>query len=238
MVTVVSTRSQYDPEPFRASVHKELLCYYSEYYTAVLKSGSSSTKKDDIKLNLSYHQASHLVCWLYTATIAIEDDEESDVMGLYVFADEKKMLALRRSIMSRIIEFSYMDKYEGIRHLKDLREDCGLFRYMVDFFASEWSNGASTEHIANLDDDKGIPRIFFYQALSKLSDMVDNKDASMATLKVPCNYHEHSDVSEWHVSKSPCCSDSPTPVAMLTKVACHRDDSSCDKPVEDYYKED
>jgi hypothetical protein len=237
LVTVVSITSQYVAEPFRASIHKELLCYYSEYYTALFKRGSSGTKKDDIRLGLSSDSAHSLVCWLYTGTTILE--ETHHLLLLYIFAVEKRMLALRRYIMSKIIQDHELEDDSTRSYLGRLPYDCGLFRYLVDLWAIKWIPNSSPDEMEDLGEDKSVPRKFFYHAMKKLAIMVHDQEASMATLKNPCNYHEHVSANEWNRSMLVPCSHSLASSLVLTKTACRFLDPPMkevtDEPNDDYY---
>jgi hypothetical protein len=61
MINIVNTRSNDDGKTFHASVHKELVCYYSQYYTAALKGGFSEAKKDTIIIELHHNLMTDLV---------------------------------------------------------------------------------------------------------------------------------------------------------------------------------
>lgn len=237
MIRIISLEDPYayHSEPFRASVHKELLCYYSAHYSSVLKGKSSEAKKGTIEVNLSYRQAHNFVRWLYTGTLELEETHE--LLYLYVFADKKEILALRRSIMSIIIEGHELEVDGSMTDLTHLSHSCGLFHYIVDLWACKWSQDGDCEDMEYYDEAKSIPRVFFYRALRKLALMVDERDTCMAALKVPCNYHEDSSVSEWEASLLISYRDPLTFLHMLTNVACHDKDFSCSKPNDDYYEQ-
>lgn len=204
MINVVSTRHDHDGEAFRASVHKELLCAYSAHYTAVLDRCSSAAKQDAISIDLPWCRLQNLVGWLYTGNLIWEDLDE--LLELYVFADQKGMLAFRRVTMSKIIEDYDLECEESMPYLERLSHKCGLFCYLVDLWASKWSQNtlfSSPYQIEELAEHEKIPRMFFYQALSKLAIMVDDKESIMAALNVPGNYHEHLNASEWSASMLP-----------------------------------
>lgn len=199
MINIVSTEPDSDGDAFHASIHKELLCFYSPYYAAALKGEFSEAKKDTITLELPWDQAQSLVSWLYTGNILIASDD--DLMGLYVFADEKLMLALRRSIMSRFVGFqiedSWLDIGEATSYLKRLPQNSGLFHYLVDHWVGVWSH---EEYDAVFLD--GIPRAFFYKVLAKLGSIAHESRAPATIPKNPCNFHEHADYNEWLQSTS------------------------------------
>jgi hypothetical protein len=202
MINIVNASPDRDGKMFHAYVHKDLLCFYSQYYTAALKGGFSEAKKDTVTLDLPYPQMRDLVSWLYTGTITSLD--EIYLMKLYVFADEKMMLALRRSIMSKIVRLLDLDcpmqAQEALPYLKSLPQNSGLFLYLLDHWAGVWSQTDSRFEMAACDGDKRIPRFFFYELLGKLSCMVQDGGPSIAVLEFACNFHEHLNRDEWNES--------------------------------------
>jgi hypothetical protein len=205
MINIINTKLNKDGKPFHTSIHKELLCYYSSYYTAALKGGFSEAKKDTITMQLPYDLMTDLVSWLYSGTIISR--VETNLMDLYVFADEKMMLAFRRSIMSRLIEChdpktGMLAAKDAMPYLNHLPQYSGLFRYLVDYWAYVWSQGNAKSGLATFDVDKRLPRTFFYQVVEKLSSMVRSNDtnAGRIALDNACNYHEHGNRSECYES--------------------------------------
>ncbi|KAH0284185.1 hypothetical protein KCU62_g8471, partial [Aureobasidium sp. EXF-3399] len=147
-------------------------------------------------------------------TLLLEEPE--DVLQLYMFADQKKLLALRRSIMSKIVYSSVIEKHDGTPYIGHLSEGCGLFRYMADLWASEWRGVRASYVVQTLNEYQGIPRVFLYEVMRKLATIHDQKESEVA-IPNPCNYHEHEDDSEWHTT-------------------CGGND--CDKPDDNYYYDD
>ncbi|KAH0362977.1 hypothetical protein KCU65_g7751, partial [Aureobasidium melanogenum] len=215
MIKIVNTEPERNGKILQASVHKELLCYFSPYYTAVLKGGFSEAKKDTIEMNLPHYHMQDLVSWLYSGNIITCDS--SSLFDLYLFADEKMMLAFRRSIMNRIIHFQdsiygFLDAKETIPYLKSLPPSSGLFRYIVDHWVYLESRGEDGHDLEDFDDDKQIPREFFYQALRTYaaldrSGTSAKSDASIDCLELACNYHEHANHEEWQNSCSSAVED-------------------------------
>ncbi|CAD0100363.1 unnamed protein product [Aureobasidium mustum] len=142
MIQIVGSKPDKDGKIFRAAVHKELLCYFSAYYTAALKGGFSESKKDTITMELPYDQMQDLISWLYTGKLL--SHTTSPLLKFYIFADEKMMLALRRSIMTQLIYCQDQDMdilllADAMPCLKVLPQNSGLFRYMVDFWVHRGS---------------------------------------------------------------------------------------------------
>lgn len=188
-------------------------------------------------IDLPWCQSKTLVGWLYTGNMI--DEDLNELLELYVFADQKKMLALRRFIMSKIIEEYYLDCRESMPYLERLSHNCGLFRYLVDLWAARWSQNTGLNdpyQIEELVEHEKVPRMFFYQALRKLAMMVDDKECIKAALNVSGNYHEHLNTLEWANSMLPSYHNPLTLLYMLTNVACIYHGLSCRKPNDGYYQ--
>ncbi|KAG9675056.1 hypothetical protein KCV03_g2807, partial [Aureobasidium melanogenum] len=208
MIKITGSKPDKDGKIFSASVHRGLLCFFSPYYTAALCGGFAEAQKSTITMNLPYDRLADLVSWLYSGiTIAVEPDE---LFELYAFADEKMMLAFRRSIMTRLIEFNDPGQMEedAMSYVKRLPENCGLFRYLVDYWVGVWAQLPSRSAMEALDADGRIPRKFFYQALEKFVSLSEKKNRNdywhpenhRACLGIACNYHEHVNTYEWSES--------------------------------------
>lgn len=207
MIKIVNNQHEKDDKIFSASIHKELLCFFSPYYTAALKGGFSEAKKDTIKMELPCHLMSEFISWLYSGNTITTDPNE--LLELYAFADEKMMLAFRRSIMTRLIDFNELGDLEedALTYVKRIPENSGLFRYLVDYWAYVWAQDTSETELAAWDADGRVPKKFFYLALERLAGLRGSKNPGddlgnpRAYLKIACNYHEHVDEKEWYQSK-------------------------------------
>lgn len=213
MIEIVNSKPDKDGKTFSAVVHKELLCFFSPYYTAALKGGFSEAKKDTITIDLEFDLMRDLVSWLYTGNFTRY--ESSHFLDLYLFADEKMMLALRRSIMTVFVgvqEVGYkdMDEDETIAFLQQLPATAGLFRYLVDYWVVLWSQGHFDCEVEGMDSEKQIPKAFFYQALRRFSRVASSKAVRKSgaetlltdSMTNACNYHEHVSKEEWKYSES------------------------------------
>jgi hypothetical protein len=241
MINIINKTPDDDGNTFHASVHKELVCYYSQYYTAALKGGFSEAKKDTIIIELHHDLITDLVSWLYTGRLTSESDDE--LMDLYVFADEKMMLAFRRSIMSRLIQTQdpvfefHIEAADALPYLTRLPQNSGLFRYLIDYWAVVWSTTDSNSEMEILDRERRIPRIFFYKVLEALGFMLQVSGTPKAYIRSGCNYHEHVNFDEWLESTLPSCSDLLIHVLLLTIVACGSESPKRNRPTDEYYVE-
>ncbi|KAH0337384.1 hypothetical protein KCU81_g8112, partial [Aureobasidium melanogenum] len=184
MITIVGNKPSKDGKIFSASVHKELLCFFSPYYTAALKGIFAEALNKTLTLDLPNHQMANLVSWLYSGNTI--DFTEYDLLDLYVFADEKMMLAFRRSIMTRLIQF----------------HDPG-YEHMEDDLAMPYGRVDGRTKMAEWDVDGRIPRKFFYEALERFGSLSEDNHSEAKSgdhrtcLARACNYHEHVNKTEW-----------------------------------------
>ncbi|KAG9665011.1 hypothetical protein KCU95_g7957, partial [Aureobasidium melanogenum] len=205
MIKILGRIPDKDGKIFSASVHKALLCFFSPYYTAALYGSFAEAQKNTLTMHLPYDRMSDLVSWLYSGNTITAEPRE--LFELYAFADEKMMLAFRRSIMTRLIQFND----PGYEHLEDdamsyvkrLPENSGLFRYLVDYWVGVWARVPSRTKMEAWDADGRIPRKFFYQALEKFANLSEDKrpgnesEDHRTCLARACNYHEHPNELEW-----------------------------------------
>ncbi|KAG9959158.1 hypothetical protein KCU61_g7685, partial [Aureobasidium melanogenum] len=206
MIRISSSQPDNDGKIFSAAVHKELLCFFSPYYTAALYGGFAETQRNTITMNLPYDRMAYIVSWLYSGNPITHEPQE--LFELYAFADEKMMLAFRRSIMTRLIqfhdpEFEHLDGEIAMPYVKRLPENSGLFRYLVDYWVGVWARTDYRTEMAEWDADGRIPRKFFYAALEKFASLSveghprKEQGDHRSCLANVCNYHEHPNRIEW-----------------------------------------
>jgi hypothetical protein len=97
---MIELRTSYS---WRAHVHKSLLCHYSTYYEAAIFRNFYEATRDYFTLDLDKNCADWFVRWLYSGQLGDrrpQNPEDEDLYRLYIFADEKDILALRRTIMT------------------------------------------------------------------------------------------------------------------------------------------
>jgi hypothetical protein len=147
-----------------------------------------------------------LISWLYSGTMISKN--KTDMMELYVIADEKMMQALRRSIMTRYLSlddagYINLNSDETVSLLHRLPSNSGLFRYFVDYWTYSWIQISVSCDLERWDRDGRIPRAFFYQALKRcVKGAVCESGSPDSTYA--CNYHEHINGDKWESSKSFC----------------------------------
>ncbi|KEQ86726.1 hypothetical protein M438DRAFT_251390, partial [Aureobasidium pullulans EXF-150] len=120
---------------FHAVIHRDLLCHFSTYYTALLKGGFAEAGTDNVTFELDRPQARMLITWLYSGSIT-EDARYHDIFDLYLFADMTDIRALRKSIMDHLHKHSHEKGNPRLKHvakvLAVLSKSSGLVRWMVD----------------------------------------------------------------------------------------------------------
>jgi hypothetical protein len=97
---------------WKALVHKTLHCHYSTYYGAAICGGFREATSDHLNLVLNRTCAEWFVRWLYSGQLRSQHSgcHTDELFRLYIFADEKDILALRRAVMTRLMR-------QGLDHL-------------------------------------------------------------------------------------------------------------------------
>ncbi|CAD0100362.1 unnamed protein product [Aureobasidium mustum] len=127
---------------FNALIPEDLLCYFSRYYTALLRGNFSEAGQDNVTIELDASQAKAFVTWLYTGSLA-KDLEYPLLVKLYIFADKTDIPALRKDIMSHIHKHSKIKGNPRLKHVANafaiLSKSSGLVRWMVDRYVYHWT---------------------------------------------------------------------------------------------------
>ncbi|KAK6004755.1 hypothetical protein QM012_008617 [Aureobasidium pullulans] len=138
----IQIKSQDDDSesPSIATVNKELLCFYSPYYTAAIKGSFSECHKKVFTLRLSALQTQMFVEWLYIGRYEYVSPQNDDIhmCALYILADQTDIIALRRTIMARM-RFCYRPMTPGlmVRTVSQLPGGSGLRRYLLEEAVAE-----------------------------------------------------------------------------------------------------
>ncbi|THZ54083.1 hypothetical protein D6C86_09592 [Aureobasidium pullulans] len=199
---------------YRATVHKELLCFYSTYYTAAIKGQFSESQKHSFIVELNYEQTRLFVTWLYSGRLEYHPDDaldSEDVFALYIFADQTDIIALRRTVMSFLVD-SAAEHYREI-HLSDLHkivpqlpEQSQLRRFLLEE-ATVYGTGnylqGLYDGIANDQTSEDCYGDFLKQLLEGVSENVEKEKAGEKIIghpENPCDFHEHTNEREWSTS--------------------------------------
>ncbi|THV63477.1 hypothetical protein D6D28_10653 [Aureobasidium pullulans] len=201
--------------PFKALVHKDLLCFYSPYHRAALKGEFAEAKQDFLTLDLPATQARRFVSWLYIGFFLPK--EFTALYELYVFGDQTENMALCRFVMSRLVQIrrgknandhglSLTTIEASMKTLNMLPTTLPLFRYIVDNLVNHWD--ANQLFDKKMCGSYDIPKEALFQIMSGLASKpvplvnVSSGPVFVALSKCPCcrhqcNYHDHESMEEW-----------------------------------------
>jgi hypothetical protein len=210
-------------EVFRATVHKDLLCVYSPYFTAALKGEFIEAKQDNLILELDYEQTKLFVGWLYSGRLGDDYSSYSPyIYELYVFADKTNNIALRRSIMDFQVGVSQLqcpreaDVYSyGVRQVfHQLPESSGLRAFLMKLMLQECWEDLEDDPDLDLTDNevayvvdsildvRGLfPTDVVLELIALFTKSHAQGNAALGPDAYSCEYHEHESEEEWSNSK-------------------------------------
>lgn len=203
---MIQIKSQKDDSgsEFRADVHKELLCFYSPYYTAAIKGKFSESRNESFTLELDHKQTQMLIQWLYTGLCDPEPwhhVKNNEAYGLYIFADQTDIIALRRSIMTCVRRdlrgpATPSDMAELVSQLPD---GSGLRLYLMEEAVKEM-RGYEDRLVPEAEwKMRGyVPEDYPEEFWNRLVN--GPHDVWLPSVNA-CDYHEHTDELEWKMSK-------------------------------------
>ncbi|CAD0092308.1 unnamed protein product [Aureobasidium vineae] len=209
---MIGIKSQDDDSSFNfcTTVHKELLCFYSPYYTAAMKGGFSERHKDIFTLELSGKQTKMFVKWLYTGCLecyAWREDDNNDAYALYVFADQTDIIALRRTVMTCLATCLRRPATPGemARLVSQFPEHSGLRRFLLDEAIADRKFQERENKVVAWDWKKrgylpeDFPEDFYAQLV--IGHVKKKRWSFGSSTSNPCHYHEHEDGEEFSLSK-------------------------------------
>lgn len=222
---------------FNMSIPEDLLCYFSRYYSALLRGGFSETGQDNVTLALDASQAKWFVTWLYTGRFP-EDLDYQTLFQLYIFADKADVPAMRKDIMTHIHERSHR---KGCPAIKDaiyafdkLPKSSGLVRWIVDRFAIHIGRSTLHDHPEFLSHTFNAAKACYAYSCPKTSciifvdsccSVLDNDDCGRGWVRrgQACAYHEHESPEEWK-GKLHTFEPSKLKTLLTRQTACAGDD--------------
>ncbi|KAI4718790.1 hypothetical protein E4T48_05055 [Aureobasidium sp. EXF-10727] len=218
-----------DGKPFQAMVHRDLLCLFSPYYQAALKGEFSEAGKKTLDVELDFMAGRMLVGWLYSGRFTCVGGWES-LFSLYVFADKTDMLALRRAIMTVILDVTKRPKrmpsfLQVSLALESLPSTSPLYRWILARYVHHWMPKYETP-------DTELPNEFLMEWLKAAAvrtcevQLGSCSDCPCCRLDA-CDFHEHESIEEWKSSKDFVVKQ-PN-VASLKNKTGHKTSSKTDK---------
>ncbi|KAG9641391.1 hypothetical protein KCU95_g7958, partial [Aureobasidium melanogenum] len=202
---------------FEVLIPEDLLCYFSRYYTALLRGNFAEAGQDNVTLELDTSQAKWFVTWLYSGRFPNHLDYPT-LFQLYIFADKTDIPAMRKDIMTHIHKRSHrrgnLSIEDAVKTFNVLPKSSGLVRWILDRGALHEVFYVSTdhpelhEHLCSAMDNLDVylcrktyctvhtdPCCNVIDDLQCQSECHHPKD--MIKKSQACGYHEHSSPEEW-----------------------------------------
>jgi hypothetical protein len=195
---------------WRTYVHKSLLCHYSTYCEAAICGEFQEATRGHFTLKLDRKCADWFVRWLYSGQLGnrapCPDDKE--LYRLYIFADEKDILALRRAVMNRLVGSDYLSCHEMAFPVNSLPPSAPLYNFVVEWYTQHWFH-PDIDIFEHGQLYEGLPKEFLYLVMCGIESRAEavlksGKRPSCACCDSPCRFHEHANREEWLESKSVC----------------------------------
>jgi hypothetical protein len=203
---MVELRVSYD---WKVQVHKALLCHYSSYYGAALLSGFKEASSTYLDLDLTSINAEIFVCWLYSGRLCRMT--MFSMLELYIFADTVDIPALRRQLMTEVVEKKPIGapngglSYHMIAMITDaLPSSAPFYRYAVDWYINhvEYSKVDCGEQEQSYEMlSKEFMHIVMRRLLLRVRSPNSDTEAPCECCNRPCEYHEHDSETEFDDSK-------------------------------------
>ena len=189
-------------------VHKELLCFYSKYYTAALKGNFLEAQKDRFEVPLSSENVEAFVRWIYTGQID-DDMPVDDSIHLYIFADQMDILALRRPLLTGLAEHALLD-WDAVKLiLTSLPPTSQLHDWIVNSYVAHWELDFDDDYPCPLNSEEDPDHLFanfIYKVMKGIAVRDNSEDVSDRSecwcCSITCYYHEHTSNEEWEASMS------------------------------------
>ncbi|KAI4738391.1 hypothetical protein E4T50_11144 [Aureobasidium sp. EXF-12298] len=183
-------------------IHKELLCFFSSYYSAALKGKFLEAEKNQFEVDLDGDDLESFVTWIYTGKLA--GDTQYCYVNLYVFADLVDIMALRRQVIG-VLALGEPLRYELVKHIHvKLAHTSPLLKHALDFYIAHWGPSSDKDDPCLFDSDEDLDYLlanFIYQVMKGIAARDNAKDfydrADCPCCSDVCQYHEHPSKEEW-----------------------------------------
>lgn len=208
---IIELKATEGSNPSTITVHLDLLCSFSRYYTAALKGNFQEAGKDFLSVKTSADILDMAIVWIYTGQLQTTNHNKTtlsaeELIQLYIFADHFDFLALRRTIITywtKVNQSSCMIADDGNigRAYDSLPENSPLLRYLVClhvYHVEPWieyfvCSGAPADFLLALVGGKKRCR-----AERKRFGYLED----CACCHNPCGFHEHESEGKRVASKS------------------------------------
>ena len=192
-------------DEFIIETHKVLLVRSSPYYRAVFQGRFADWKQETFTMEISYEDMHTFQMWLYYGELNLDRDiiDYQQLIRLYIFADYYGFPALRRAIMSLLVQHNKEHDHCRVPHLP-LLEDC-LSQLPHTSPLYQWLAGTWSEHIDDLEEYGPDAQHLWHEMPLDFRLLVFSSRRYVGACYCchnPCNFHEHENEEEWKRSKS------------------------------------
>jgi hypothetical protein len=193
---------------WKALVHKSLLCHYSTYYEAAIHGSFQEAASDHFNLGTNKDCAEWFLSWLYSGQLEIPELRTETLLHLYVFADEKDILALRRDAMTRLMQLGpiHLSFSDITLAVNSLLPSAPLYKFIVEWYTHHWEK---YEVDAQDPAYEFLPKEFLHLVMCGLASRANASLQSGGEPSCACcghsrRFHEHASYEEWLESKFVC----------------------------------
>jgi hypothetical protein len=184
------------------SIHKELLCFFSSYYSAALNGNFLEAQKDQFEVELSGGDLKSFATWIYTGDLSRSTTRRCSIT-LYIFADLVDIIALRHKTVSSLARGKLLE-YDLANLVHDnLPPKSPLRRYMLDSYIAHWEPIFDDEDTCILEGDTDSdyrPANFTFHVMMGITFRTRKDPPGCTCCHDVCQYHEHLSKEEWQAS--------------------------------------
>jgi hypothetical protein len=184
-----------------ARINKNLLCFFSTYYTSALNGHFAEAKNTLFKVDLSPSLLEIFKTWIYKGTIDLAAWDYQNRVDLYAFADQKDMIALRRQLLP--MGETRMARYKEVEMAFSLLPDTSPFcRRIVDCYVGHFKPAFDACDPPSNFKNAHLYSLFLDQVTQGLEEKsLSDSSGGECTCCNACNYHEHDSAEEWMASR-------------------------------------
>lgn len=193
-----------------ATIHKSLLCHYSTYYQVAIYGRFKEANSNHFDIELNKVSVKWLVRWLYSRQLPGSGlgigSRSDELFQLYVFADEKDILALRRDVMTRLVQlgWDYLPYHEIALATNSLPRSAPLYRFLFEWYINHWYPHKDDPCQQGQEYEK-LPKEFMHLVMCGLCERAEvlrhGKEPTCVCCHEPCGFHEHKSHDEWRESE-------------------------------------
>jgi hypothetical protein len=201
------------PEKKLYHIHKDLICYHSEYFGAADNGRWKEAGEEAMLEDVNSEAFSLFVHWLYTqqlpnndydirlvagAELAGRSDQGSDAQTVlikaYVFADRMLAHQFKRSVRNLFVDMTWTCS-PWYRHVicafENIKEDDPILDYIVDLHCMRWSPKSDLGYPDEMSLQPQLPQPFLLRVMMRMQGLRDIDPKGEEIKEKACSYHEH-----------------------------------------------